>query len=1366
MKKRTSKLLSLLLTLTMVLGMLPAMSQVAYADYEDGAYCDYCGDYRWDDYLCSSGDHCAKDSSNCGDAHHCVECGNCGGDDEICTGCGKCYDCGGECSEGSSHECLECHLENDMACSSCGKCYVNDEEGSKCKKCGACSECAANYCEDCNMCEDCGVDEGTHCPDCYVCMQGEGCQICHRCLNCGGQCNSGCEDACLECHYDYDNACPDCGNCFLEGDAEQCAECGLCAECGGGWCDNCGMCLDCAMNNDLHCPDCEACLFEVSAYCDNCHYCEDCADICPDCGERCSECSVLCNNCGVCEDCTDICHVCGDYCSQCSDVCGNCGACGENCADICPECEDACSECSAICDDCGLCEDCCNTASEEAGCDHGVCVMSSDWDSHWEAEHAGHEHTHIYPGAYSTDADNHWKKCKICGDEADKGAHKDNLTHVPAKEATCSCPGNKEYYVCVCGMWFEDEDAGAVISDHKSVEIPALGHKESDLKTVSGIALTCTKPGRYGYGLCYDCGKCYAFIPGRGYVAEVTNADDLIKPALGHDWSAWIETKPATTAEEGEETRTCRHCKEEETRSIAKLGSVSYDIIVNYAAGGYAVASASTAEEGTTVAVSAVPDSGYVIGHITWVWSGGYEEYITDSPSFAMPAGDVTVDVAFKKAATYTINMAVGANGNAVASASTSEEGKTIVITAAPNSGYVVDEILLLPQNGYETDITEIGSFTMPACDVTVDVSFKDKGATTPIEAVAITGVTPPSVGATPTTAGITVETPNVQAYNILWADSDGNTVTAPFEEGKTYKIVTYLKPADGYSFAPTVTATVNGINADYVHPYSTTDRLVMCTIPMASVTTEIGSVAITGVTPPSVGATPTTAGITVETPNVQAYNILWADSDGNTVTAPFEEGKTYKIVTYLKPADGYSFAPTVTATVNGINADYVHPYSTTDRLVMCTIPFAGTTTYTVTFDANGHGTAPTAQSVESGKTATKPADPTETGWTFGGWYTEAACTNAFDFSTPITGAITLYAKWTKNGGETPTYYTVTFDANGHGTAPAAQNVESGKTATKPADPSETGWTFGGWYTEAACTNAFDFSTPITGAITLYAKWTKNTGGGVVIPTVFPVTVKESDNGEVEASAKYAVPGSTVKLTVTPDESYELDTLTVKSGSKFIDVTEKNGKYQFVMPFGSVTVTATFKKIKTPVVPDPVVPSFDDVAEDTYYFDAVEWAVENGITTGTSDTTFSPDLTCTRAQAVTFLWRAAGSPEPKSNVMPFEDVAAEAYYYKAVLWAVENGITKGTSATTFSPDADCTRAQIVTFLWRAQKSPAAVGVNPFTDVAADAYYVDAVLWAVEEKVTNGTSATTFSPDADCTRAQIVTFLYRALNGEE
>ena len=186
---------------------------------------------------------------------------------------------------------------------------------------------------------------------------------------------------------------------------------------------------------------------------------------------------------------------------------------------------------------------------------------------------------------------------------------------------------------------------------------------------------------------------------------------------------------------------------------------------------------------------------------------------------------------------------------------------------------------------------------------------------------------------------------------------------------------------------------------------------------------------------------------------------------------------------------------------------------------------------------------------------------------------------------------------------------------------------------------------------------------------------------------------------------------------------------------------------------GGGTVTPT---------PTPEKPTFTDVDKDDFYYDPVLWAVGEGITNGVTETTFAPDASCTRAQAVTFLWRAAGCPAPTSTTMTFTDVPAGSFYYDAVLWAIENGITKGTSTTTFSPNDTCDRGQIVTFLYRAMKSPEANATNPFQDVAADAYYADAVLWAVEKGVTTGTSATTFSPNADCTRGQIVTFLYRAM----
>ena len=261
------------------------------------------------------------------------------------------------------------------------------------------------------------------------------------------------------------------------------------------------------------------------------------------------------------------------------------------------------------------------------------------------------------------------------------------------------------------------------------------------------------------------------------------------------------------------------------------------------------------------------------------------------------------------------------------------------------------------------------------------------------------------------------------------------------------------------------------------------------------------------------------------------------------------------------------------------------------------------------------------------------------------------------------------------------------------------------------------------------------------------------------IVTTYPVMVAQPENGVVTVSQAKASADTTVTVTATPDEGYNLASLTVTDASgKKLPLTDKgDGIYTFTMPASEVSVKAAFAEIEQPAV-NP----FADVKSGAYYYDAVLWAVKKGITNGTSDTTFSPDEACTRAQVVTFLWRAAGCPAPSGSQLPFTDVVQGSFYEKAVQWAVETGITKGTSATTFSPDATCSRAQIVTFLWRAQGKPVAGTTNPFTDVAENAYYTNAVLWAVENGITKGTSATTFSPVEDCTRAQIVTFLYRCL----
>ena len=264
--------------------------------------------------------------------------------------------------------------------------------------------------------------------------------------------------------------------------------------------------------------------------------------------------------------------------------------------------------------------------------------------------------------------------------------------------------------------------------------------------------------------------------------------------------------------------------------------------------------------------------------------------------------------------------------------------------------------------------------------------------------------------------------------------------------------------------------------------------------------------------------------------------------------------------------------------------------------------------------------------------------------------------------------------------------------------------------------------------------------------------------GGSDNDRTYDVSVSKADNGSVKASASSASAGTRITVTVKPDSGYELDELTVTDAKgKDVKVTKRSETtYTFQMPDSKVTVEAAFAKEGT-VVDQPL---FSDVSKNDYFHDAVEWAVDKGITSGTGGTTFSPNASCTRGQMVTFLWRAAGSPAPKSAETPFTDVNKGDYFYDAVLWAVEQGITSGTSATTFSPNATVTRGQTVTFLWRANASPVVNYAMDFTDVAADAYYAEAVRWAVSEGVTAGTGDKAFSPDADCTRAQIVTFMYR------
>ena len=344
---------------------------------------------------------------------------------------------------------------------------------------------------------------------------------------------------------------------------------------------------------------------------------------------------------------------------------------------------------------------------------------------------------------------------------------------------------------------------------------------------------------------------------------------------------------------------------------------------------------------------------------------------------------------------------------------------------------------------------------------------------------------------------------------------------------------------------------------------------------------------------------------------------------------------------------------------------------------------------------------------------------------------------------------------------------TFTFE-DGHAQTITYGPADIGKTF--PTD-SKDGYRFNGWkigdktyttlteeaLTELSSETAYNATPAFTQNSSSGGNHGGNSGGGV---SGYAVSVTTPKNGKVTVSPSNAAKGAAVTVTVTPDSGYEMDKLTVTDASgKTISTTDKgNGKFTFTMPNGKVSVSAAFKQ--TTVTPPST--GFVDVPASAYYADAVKWAVEKGITTGTSATTFSPEASCTRAQMVTFLWRAAGSPAPKATTTAFTDLDKSAYYYDAVLWAVEKGITTGTSATTFSPNATVTRGQTVTFLYRFAGQPAVSGSSSFTDVNSSDYYAAAVQWAKEQGITSGTSDTTFSPTSDCTRGQIVTFLYRQL----
>ena len=693
---------------------------------------------------------------------------------------------------------------------------------------------------------------------------------------------------------------------------------------------------------------------------------------------------------------------------------------------------------------------------------------------------------------------------------------------------------------------------------------------------------------------------------------------------------------------------------------------------------------------------------GHVIDKLSHDWDGGKPATQGKSSGILYTcrrAGCGETRFVRNTAATeYTVTVSNDGNGTGTASPSTAAASTEITLTATPVTGYRFKEWQVESPAGL---VITNNTFTMPNGNVEIKAIFEEGAPPAP------TDPAKPSISVTGTyTYNGSEHTATVTGYDSATMNITGNTAT----DAGDYTVSVTSKSgkwADGSAEAVTAAWSIGKA-------------------------TQEAPIGLTGTAPTAEGGSDgKISGVTDKMEYRTATGSYTACSGTEIENLP---AGTY-FVRYAEDHNHFASSDAAVTVGKGeLPAD-------------CAI----------TFNAGGGSGSMASVTVKAGTNYILPA----CGFTapenqeFKAWEISGTEYKVGDSYT-VNGDIEIKALW-ENSVITPTAHTVTVKTDGNGTATASSaEAVVGTEITLTATPN-AGYHFKEWQVVkgGVTIQGNKFNMPAE-AVEIMAIFEQD-APTIVVVTTYPITVVNSKNGDVTASHKSAARGTTVTLTVTPDKGYVLETLNAfDQNGNALPLTQQNGKYGFTMPASAVTVQATFMDDNT------MLNFFVDVSASDYYYDAVLWAVGKGITTGTSATTFNPNGICTRAQAVTFLWRAAGSPAAKSSAMPFADVKAGSYYYDAVLWAVEQGITKGTSDTMFSPNATCTRAQIVTFLWRANGSPVASGNSAFTDVAADAYYAAAVTWAEKSGVTGGIGGGLFGSNSNCTRAQIVTFIYRSV----
>lgn len=983
------------------------------------------------------------------------------------------------------------------------------------------------------------------------------------------------------------------------------------------------------------------------------------------------------------------------------------------------------------------------------------------------------------------------------------------------RPATCTEPGETTYTCTKCGVT-------------RMEEIPATGHTEV---IDEAVAATCTEEGKTQGSHCSVCGAVITAqetIPALGHLWSTNDCAqqatcsrcDAIRPAGAHIWGAWTET-PATCTEEGSRSHTCTSCGHQETQTIPALGHSWGDWVLTTppteAQNGVEtrVCSRCDATEIRDVAKLERQDIRFPASSMTKTYGDPEVHntamnmtpdgdqaltYTSSDPTVAV-VDPVSGKIIIKGAGTSIITATADAVANKYVETSASFDltvnKAALTIRAADASivygqpapafswtaqGFVYqeDESVLAGQADWTCPYKTYGAvgtypitlsglsaqnYAITFAAGTLTVSKAEEYTVTLGKLEQLAGHTTPVTAAISpydTTARISVE----YLVNDSWTD------TVPTEVG-TYAVRAALTDSDNISFAP----------GSYTEDFLLVKRGVTVDTgsgaPDVDVSVDVDSgKAEISLSEDDLNTILENANGSVSVDLGGVSNVDQLVLPGNLVSELSKNDKTDSLAVSTEDASITLSAPvldtvagkitsgedTVAATLKSVNKDDL---SEAQQEALKDIPEDAKVVDVSLTVTHPDGSQDILHELGGDVTITVPYD--ELPGVMEGQYVVAChvadngvVTYLFAVCDPeartITFTSTHFSNYAVFVSERPAV--IVTDGDGSGL------YAVGETVTITAD-SRSGYRFDHWDIVSGGVSLADVSSAeITFAMpreivelrAVYTKASTGGGGGSSVTTSYAVSTANTENGTITAEPQRAAKGDTVTLTVKPDQGYQLDTLTVTDrNGKEILVTEKDDKYTFPMPASKVTVKATFIKNE-----QPGETAFTDVPADAYYAEAVQWAVAKGITTGTSATTFSPESGCTRGQIVTFLWRAAGSPVV-SDAVGFTDVAADAYYAEAVRWAVAQGITAGTSATTFSPESVCTRGQIVTFLFRANgQTAAAAQANPFHDVAVDSYYYAAVLWAAESGITAGTSATTFSPDAACTRGQIMTFLFRAM----